>query len=354
MRRVEGADPGVVAIARALAGDVLMPAAGEVDNSGELPRSHLDALAAAGLFGLVAPPDIGGLGADEPTRLAVIEELATGCLTTTFVWAQHHNAMAAVDLMAPAPVRAMWAGSLSRGAVRAGVAFGALRRPRPAAPRAERTTGGWRISGTAPWVTGWGLVDVVHVAARDTETGDVVWGLVDAVGNESVSAAALDLLAVQASRTVSLAFDRHLLPEDRVTVVEPFGEWVARDRAGLRANGALSLGLAARCDQLLGEPFRAERADVRRQLWTAGVRDVPAARVAATELARRLAAALVVSAGGRGVLDGTESARLARESLFLLVFGQTASIRRTQLTLLGVPDAVAPASPNHGVTAGGL
>ena len=35
------------------------------------------------------------------------------------------------------------------------------------------------IDGVAPWVSGWGLTDVIHVAAR-TPDDDVVWLLVDA------------------------------------------------------------------------------------------------------------------------------------------------------------------------------
>lgn len=81
---------GSVARARRSADELLFPAAGEVDRLGAVPREHLDALAAAGLYGLVGPAAAGRLDADEATANAVIEALVTwprrspGCSTS--VW----------------------------------------------------------------------------------------------------------------------------------------------------------------------------------------------------------------------------------------------------------------------------
>jgi alkylation response protein AidB-like acyl-CoA dehydrogenase len=54
---------------------------------------------------------------------------------------------------------------------------------------------------------------------------------------------------------------------------------------------------------------------------------LPAARARASELAVRAAAALTVGQGGRAILADHDAQRLAREALFLLVFGSRASIR---------------------------
>ena len=45
---------------RVVADEVLFPAALEVDRSGIIPESHWDRLAAEGMYGLAAPPDLGG------------------------------------------------------------------------------------------------------------------------------------------------------------------------------------------------------------------------------------------------------------------------------------------------------
>ena len=81
----------VLAVVRRLAGDVLFPEAMRVDRLTVLPAAQLDALAAEGLYGAPVPVQAGGLGLDLETYCAVAEELASGCLTTTFVWLQHRG-----------------------------------------------------------------------------------------------------------------------------------------------------------------------------------------------------------------------------------------------------------------------
>ena len=59
------------------------------------------------------------------------------------------------------------------------------------------------------------------------------------------------------------------------------------------------------------------------------------ARSEASLLAVRASTALVAAGGGRSVQSGQPAARLMREAMFLLVFGQTQEIRTGQLTALG-------------------
>ena len=92
-------EPGrldVVREAQRIADEVLFPNAVATDRAGVLPRENLDALAAAGLYGLAGPPWAGGLDADFATVCEVTEIVCGGCLTTGFVWTQHHGAVRAV------------------------------------------------------------------------------------------------------------------------------------------------------------------------------------------------------------------------------------------------------------------
>jgi alkylation response protein AidB-like acyl-CoA dehydrogenase len=66
---------------------------------------------------------------------------------------------------------------------------------------------------------------------------------------------------------------------------------------------------------------------VRTRLDDATVEALPAARAAASDLAMRAASALTVAHGSRSILAGADAERLAREALFLLVFGSRPSIR---------------------------
>jgi alkylation response protein AidB-like acyl-CoA dehydrogenase len=322
----------VVRRARALADGLLFPTALDTDVAPGVPVAQLDALAAAGLYGLAGPLAAGGLDVDPTTFNLVVEALAGGSLTTAFVWVQHHGAVRAVA-RGTREMREAWLAALCSGSCRAGVAFGSLRRPGPPALVARPCGDGWLLHGTAPWVTGWGSVDVVHVAAR-TDDGRIVWSLVDGRPGPTIAATRLRLAAVNASATVTLAFDGHMVAQDRVTLVEDFGAWRERDRSGLRPNGSLALGVATRCAELLGSSrLHAEIDASRARLDAAEVNELPEARAAATFVAMDAATELLVSRGGRAVILEDHAQRLAREAMFLMVFGQTGSIRDAQLVL---------------------
>jgi len=328
----------VLEVVNELSDSVLFPAALAVDRAEAVPISQLDALASAGLYGLAGPLEYGGLGLRPDESQAVIERLASGCLTTTFVWLQHHAAVRAVAVAGGA-IAEEWLRPLCTGERRAGVAFAGLRRSGPPQLTATRTGEGWALTGVAPWVTGWGRIGVVLVAARVPAMPGmpVLWLLVDAVEAEGLSVERLHLEAVDASVTVRTTFDRALVGEDRVVEIEPFASWQERDAAGLRTNGSLSLGLALRCAHLLGPssgPAVNELvADRRRELDTSDSSRLPQARAAAAELALEAATSLVIETGGRAVLVESIAQLLARQAIFLLVFGQTPAIKAEQLRL---------------------
>lgn len=326
-----GRTPDPLARAREISDGVLFPGALEVDLSEVVPVERLDLLAAAGFYGLAGSSDAGGMGlADMATALEIIEILASGCLTTTFVWIQHHGAVRAL-VDAPPALRDAWLSRLCTGTVRAGVAFSGLRRPGPPILTAAPDGDGWRFNGLAPWVTGWGRVDVVRAAAR-REDGDIVWALVDATAGRTLKAEPLRLAAVNASATVTLSFDNHLVPPDRVISMQPFDEWLVADRASLRLNGSLALGVIRRCAALLDSTSLAVKLqECRRALDGASPDAMPEQRARASELALRAATTLVVSGGGRAIALNHQAQRLAREAMFLLVFGQTAAIKAAQL-----------------------
>ena len=323
----------VVAAANRLADEVLFPASLAVDN-GERPASELlDVLAAEGLYGLYVPARYGGLGLGRDAGQLVMEQLASGCLTTTFVWAQHLST-AAVVAEAGGPVHEEWARPLAEGSRRAGIAFSHLRRPDPPALTVSPVKGGYRVDGRAPLVTGWGMIDAVHVAGRLGP--DVIWLLVDAVESATLAATRLELAAVNASATVALSFARHFVPGSRLTRVEPLAEWRRRDAEGLRTNGFLGLGVARRCAALLGsEEVGRELDDLRSALLGAPTSDVAAVRARVTRFTLEVAAALIASLGGRSMVRDSDAQRLGREAMFLLVQGQTATIRAAQLDELG-------------------
>jgi alkylation response protein AidB-like acyl-CoA dehydrogenase len=86
--------------------------------------------------------------------------------------------------------------------------------------------------------------------------------------------------------------------------------------------------VADRCARLLeSDTLVAEVDRVRAWLHAAAVDELPVARAAGSELAWRAASQLVVARGARSVLRSEHAQRLAREALFLLVFGSRPPIR---------------------------
>jgi len=322
-------------LAQKIADETLFPNAPELDRGRQSPRANLDLLAAEGFYGIAAPPELGGLGFGAYDVIAdVVIALAGGCLTTTFVGLQHFSPVMSVAASPSSEIRDTWLGPLCRGERRAGIALAGLR-PGPAQVRIEPVAGGFLVSGETAWVTGWGLIDTLQVAGRDHD--DVIhFLLLDAVESPTLTVGATDLLAVQASNTVTVRFDDHFVPADRLTHSQSYAQWSAQDSFGSSLNGFLALGVASRCISLLGPgPLGDELVRARMGLLSAEPAGIPAARSRASLLAVKAATTLVVQTGSRSVLTDQHAQRLYREAGFLLVFGTRPTIKAELLRQLG-------------------
>ena len=318
--------------AQHLAEEVLFPRALATDAADTIPVELLDALADAGLYGLAGPKDAGGLDADFGATCAVIETLASGCLTTAFVWIQHFGGLRAAAA-GPNQAMAEWVRPLCTGERRAGLALGGAA-PGPPALRAREAEDGWTFDGTAPFVSGWGRIDVMHAAGR-SEDGRLVWALVDAVEGPSLAVERLRLVALNATATVRAAFRDHPVPAERVTTIGPYVEGPTPPEV-LRVHAALALGVATRCCRLLGpSPLDDERDRVRAALDRLDPATIQAARADAGELALRSAGALAVFTGSRSLLADDHAQRLVREALFALVYALRPGSRDAALDRLG-------------------
>jgi alkylation response protein AidB-like acyl-CoA dehydrogenase len=344
-------------VAEGLAEELLFPTALATDAGDRVPREHLDHIAEAGLYGLFGPAEAGGMAVEESVGRRVMEIMASGCLTTTFVWMPHHGAVRSVAASSTPGLREKWLAPMCRGDARAGFALGGILPGGPGVT-ARPVDGGWLLTGTAPWVTGWHLVDVVHTAAHAPDD-TILWSLIDAVESPTLTCERLRLLAVNASVTVSVHFHDHFVPAERVTGTEPLSAWVGSAPSGNRlapvgqdgrwslgrhhmatVTGALALGLTSRCCRLMPPgPLDGELLTHRNALdlaATSAPDTLPTVRAHASELALRAAAALVVTTGSRSILLSTHPQRLMREATFLLVFGTRPPIP-SELLRLFVP-----------------
>ncbi|KAB2370617.1 acyl-CoA dehydrogenase family protein [Actinomadura montaniterrae] len=86
------------------------PRAADVDRGGAFPRANIDALADAGLLGLVSAEDAGGRGAGLGAAAHVVERLAGACGSTAMVLLMHYAATALIEAHGPKDVREAIAG----------------------------------------------------------------------------------------------------------------------------------------------------------------------------------------------------------------------------------------------------
>ena len=329
-----GAGAGLLDAARRLADEVLAPAAEATDRAAVVPRSHLEALAGAGLMGLYRPP-----AAPAEVVREVYEMLAGACGVTFFVWVQHHAPVRMLAASANEALQARYLDDLCTGRVLGGVAFAYLRRPGPPAVVATPAQGGYQIDGEAPWVTSWGLAGLYAVAARMDD--QVVFFLLEGEPPALQASPPLALAAMGASSTVRLAFDRLFVPEDDVLSVVPFEQWQADDRVATARPNPAAFGIAATCVRKLGDTLlAAELEECRRRSYA--LADAPApdldalveARAHSLELAVRAATALVVATGGKAMSADHPAQRLLREAAFFTIQAQTPALRRATLAQL--------------------
>jgi alkylation response protein AidB-like acyl-CoA dehydrogenase len=351
----------LVAAARRVADEVLIPSAADVDRNG-VPPEHLAALADAGILGMCAPVEFGGSAAPAPVVRQVTELLAGACCPTWFVQAQHHApvqrlaasvASMSVENSRRAP-QAELLTDLASGRRLAGVAFSHLRRwpHRPVA--ATRVDGGWRFDGTAPWFTGWGLSDVVMLAAA-TADGEAVFGFTPGRDGAHLTASPPVRMAVlDGAQTVRLHLNGLLVADDLIVTRVPMEMWTEQDRLVTANVNPAVFGVAQRALDLLqrhaeqsgdraavdAERRLADRlAAVRTRAYRLldevepheAVDERLAVRADASHLAIAATTSLVVASAGRAMAADHPAQRLAREAMFLLVQAQTAEVRAATL-----------------------
>lgn len=181
---------------------------------------------------------------------------------------QHHGVVRGLATTDRTDLRERHLDAAMRGRTRCGVAFaGAI----PAPPRlwATPVDGGHRLDGTAPLVTGWGLVDLLQVSARVADPAQPVGraenqaddearivALLVGLGRAATPAAVpasdgvtvhpLDLAAADGSRTVRLAVDGWFVADDAVVATTTRAQFLAGMTFSARVNGCLTLVAAGR------------------------------------------------------------------------------------------------------------
>ena len=366
-------EAAILAAAQQVCDTTLGPNAEATDRGAEPNRTNFRALAERGLLGLAIPREYGGLDANGTTQRKFTQLLASYCGVTTFTQAQHHGPSRMIANGPNAELKRRLLPDLASGTRMSGISFAHLRRPGPPILRAEPVAGGWRLQGTAPWVTGWGLISQVAFGATlpdgrflyvwspttrdafpdlfaDTCPPAGKWGALEA-------SPPLALCAMNASATVELTLTDWFIPADH-RLSESDRETMQRnDRNGVLGATAMPLGCAAAAIRLLettaekrsipailraAQSFAREWEEAEGQMeeWNGRSAEpdffVNAVRVRAwcIELALRAAHAAVTASSGAANMLSNPAQRLLREAMFYTVQAQTHEVMDATLARL--------------------
>jgi len=290
------------------------------------------ALARHGVLAGFVPATAGGAGAPETELIATLTSVAERCLTTALALSQW---AAAVRIMASGPVEAgRRLPALARGSefTTVGISQLTTSRQHVAAPALAAAVdhGGWRLDGLCPWVTGAEAAQTI-VTGAVTADGRRMFFVVPTDADGLEIGPPLDMLALGGSRTAEVRF----------VGVRPEAAFAAAadgPRTGGLGTSALALGATRAAIGIVqaeaaarpglapiaaGLAAEGERLGARLTVaTTTGIEpaDRDRLRADANRLVVRAAQAALTASKGAGFVRGHPAERLARESLFFLVW----------------------------------
>ncbi|MER7168842.1 acyl-CoA dehydrogenase family protein [Micromonospora sp. NPDC000207] len=292
--------------ARRLAPRFAARAAGH-DRDGSFPVDDFEDLREAGLFGLMVPTELGGLGATFAEYAAVAGELARGNGATALVFNMHASVTGALGAVTEelaeslgVPDEALAARDVLLRAAAEGSWYAVAMSERGAGARLSRLStvyepveGGWHLKGSKTFCSGAGHADGYLVAARSATDPSVVSQFLVPAGSGLEVESTWDSLGMRATSSHDLHLDV-TVPTDRLlggveglalVVAQLMPHWLVASYAAVytgvarAAIDAVAEHLVAR--DLTGLP--AVRARVGRADAT-----VAAAQLAVAEAARRV------------------------------------------------------------------
>ena len=363
----------ILEAARQIGETILGPNAQATDCGPGPNLANFQALAEAGLLGMALPKSYGGLDASGATQRAVTEILASYCGVTTFTQAQHHGPSRMIANGPNEELKQALLPDLANGRKLCAISFAHLRRPGPPVLRADPVAGGYRLNGTAPWVTGWGVMQQVVFGAtlpdgrfvylwtpgRRQDFQDLFAAVEAPDGNWGSFTASdpLPLCAMNASATVEIKLHNWFIPQTHWLSESDRETMQRNDRNGVLGATSMPLGCTAASLRVLSEAarrrnilpiqrafesFTAEWKEAKAQVqeWNSrgGEQEffTNAIRVRAwcIEQAVRAAHAAVTASSGAANALTHPAQRLLREAMFYTIQAQTEEVMDATLSRL--------------------
>lgn len=330
----------------------VVPVAHRLDGESDLLFKAFSDLGKRGLLLPKSPTALGGLGLDTHGFQQFQSLMARYSGALAFLQTQHQSAASFLLTSQNKALRQAYLPAMAVGDKRVGVGFSQLRR-QPVPLQARSVTGGYRLTGEVPWVTGAGLFDE-FVGAAMLPTGEAVFGLLPLVSlgdqGEGINVSEpMALFAMSATNTVSVQLQDWLLPDQQMVGLRPPG-WIAkRDHThplsplglifGCTQAGIDSLqaslerrqidGAMAKPAKGIAHPLTAQLTQLQQELPKmlalpeTTYRQKLALRGRAILLMNTCAQSAIIAASGAANVLGHPAQRVYKESLVFSVSGQT-------------------------------
>jgi alkylation response protein AidB-like acyl-CoA dehydrogenase len=356
--------------ARAFAETVLRPGVVERDRTKAFPRAQVDAAAKKGWLGVLAPPELGGLGYGNLRQAVILEEFARVDASTHVTISVHNSLVVGPTLKygsadlarryVPKLATGDWLGAYALTEPNAGSDAASL------ALFAEKRGDRYVLNGSKMWITTGDEADVILVFARTDKAAPKAKGisafLVPRTAKGLTAGKPENKLGIRASETVQLFFENVEVPAEDLIGEENRGfnyamETLNGGRVGIAvqavgiAQGILDAVLAhlggrvrdgkpARTSQ--DEDFRVAEAATKieaarllthraarlRDEGKDHVREASMAKLFASQTANEVARAAVELLGPAGWTQGSDVERLFRDARITEIYEGTTEVQK--------------------------
>lgn len=339
------------------------PDANRMDWDAIALKSAFHGLGSHSWLALRVPPTWQGAGVSDDHFRQFQELVARYSGALAFLQAQHQSAGVFLVRSENESLKQTYLPQMATGQVGVGVGFSHLRRAGKPSLQAIPVTGGYRLQGQVPWITGFGIFQAVIVAAVLPDDR-AVYGLVPLTPTEQEQGGCIyfsepmALAAMTSTQTVQAELRDWWLASEEVVLIQPAQAIHTSDVLNVLQHSFFALGCARAGLDVMADEVQRRSQDSRladslpmldkvyqalEQEWQECRSAIHAAdyqpfeerlnlRAWAIELMGRCAhAAVTISAGAANSLHHPAQ-RIYREALVFTVAGQTSAVMQATLS----------------------
>jgi kynurenine formamidase/alkylation response protein AidB-like acyl-CoA dehydrogenase len=344
--------------AKSYLSETVAPNANEIDKSPDALFEALQGLGNLDLLALRVPEKLGGKGFDEVDYGNFQQLIARYSGALAFLQTQHQSAAGMLVAGDNSTLQQEYLPRMGCGKALLGIGFSHLRRRGEPIITVSEVSGGYRLNGVVPWITGFGFFQEFIVAATLPD-GGAVFGIApflntqQAAGEITFSSPA-ELAAMNSTNTVSATLNNWFVPSELVVSIKPPGWIQQNDRKNLLRATFLAFGCAeAGLDVIqsamkkkslsfIDDAFNSLQAELhscRSAIAFSRQQEVEFSqklelRAWAIDLTTRIAHAAVTVSSGAANYAHHAAQRVYREALVFTVSGQSSAIMEATLARL--------------------